>query len=106
MWSIVSMARGWENHVYYLAVNRVGEESGFTYSGLSSAADYMGNAMHVAPEGEESIFTVELDPEAARRKRVVTCAGTYEIDRVNWRRPEMYGPLVENPGRFTGHHGE
>jgi hypothetical protein len=26
----------------------------------------------------------------------------YEIDRVNWRRPEMYGPLVEGT-IFTGH---
>jgi hypothetical protein len=47
-----------------------------------------------------------VDPEAARRKRVVTCAGEYEIDRVNWRRPELYGPLVENPGRFTGHYNK
>lgn len=106
MAQLVSLARSWENHVYYLAVNRVGEESGFTYIGLSSAADYMGNAMHFAPEGEESIFTMEIDPEAARQKRVVTCAGTYEIDRVNWRRPEMYGELVKNPGRFTGHYGK
>ena len=31
---------------------------------------------------------------SARQKRVVTCAGEYEIDRVNWRRPAFYGPLV------------
>jgi 5-aminopentanamidase len=103
MAELVSAARSWENHIYYLAVNRVGEESGFRYIGLSSAADYMGNVLHFAPEGEEAIFTIEVDPAAARQKRVVTCAGTYEIDRVNWRRPELYGPLVENPGAFTGH---
>jgi predicted amidohydrolase len=103
MAELVSAARAWENHIYYLAVNRVGEESGFRYIGLSSAADYMGNVLHFAPEGEEAIFTIEVDSAAARQKRVVTCAGVYEIDRVNWRRPEMYGPLVENPGAFTGH---
>jgi hypothetical protein len=43
-----------------------------------------------------------VDPAAARQKRVVHCHGVYEIDRVNWRRPEMYGPLVEGPP-FTGH---
>lgn len=100
---LVSAARAWENHIYYLAVNRVGEESGFRYIGLSSAADYTGTVLYSAPEGEESIFLTPVNPEAARQKRVVTCAGVYEIDRVNWRRPELYGPLMENPGAFTGH---
>ena len=103
MATIVSAARAWENHIYYLAVNRVGDESGFSYIGLSSAADYRGDVLHFAPEGEEAIFTIEVDPAAAAQKRVVTCAGVYEIDRVNWRRPELYGPLVANPGAFTGH---
>jgi predicted amidohydrolase len=103
MAELVSAARAWENHIYYLAVNRVGEESGFRYIGLSSAADYLGNVLHVAAEGEEAIFTFDVDPAAAAQKRVVTCAGEYEIDRVNWRRPELYGPLVANPGAFTGH---
>jgi 5-aminopentanamidase len=103
MAQLVSAARGWENHIYYLAVNRIGDESGFHYIGLSSAADYRGDMLHWAPEDEEAIFTIEVDPAAARQKRVVTCAGSYEIDRVNWRRPELYGPLLENPGAFTGH---
>jgi predicted amidohydrolase len=103
MASLVSAARGWENHIYYLAVNRVGEESGFRYIGLSSAADYNGTVLHRAAEDAEEIFTIEVDPAAAAQKHVVTCAGTYEIDRVNWRRPELYGPLVENPGAFKGH---
>jgi predicted amidohydrolase len=102
MASLVSAARAWENHIYYLAVNRVGIESGFEYIGKSSAADYLGKVLHWAPEGEESLFTFDVDPAAARQKRVVACAGTYEIDRVNWRRPEMYGPLLEGQA-FTGH---
>lgn len=102
MASLVSAARAWENHIYYLAVNRVGEESGFTYIGKSSAADYLGKMIHWAPENEEAIFTFDVDPVAARQKRVVTCAGTYEIDRVNWRRPDLYGPLLEGTP-FTGH---
>ena len=103
MSELVSAARAWENHIYYLAVNRVGDESGFHYIGRSSAADFHGNILHFAPEDEEAIFTIEVNPAAAAQKRVVTCAGTYEIDRVNWRRPELYGPLVENPGAFKGH---
>ncbi len=103
MAELVSPARGWENHIYFLAVNRVGDESGFHYIGLSSAADYHGNVMHFACEDAEELFTIEVNPAAARQKRVVHCHGVFEIDRVNWRRPELYGPLVENPGQFTGH---
>jgi predicted amidohydrolase len=103
MAELVSAARAWENHVYYLSVNRVGDESGFHYIGLSSAADYLGNTIHFAAEDREEIFTFEVNPAAAAQKRVVHCHGTYEIDRVNWRRPELYGPLVENPGGFKGH---
>lgn len=102
MAELVSVARGWENHVYYLAVNRIGSEAGFDYIGLSSAADYFGNEMQRAPENAPAIFTINVDPAAARQKRVVHCHGVYEIDRVNWRRPELYGPLVEGEP-FTGH---
>jgi len=106
MAELVSAARAWENHIYHLAVNRVGDESGFHYIGLSSAADYNGNVLHFAAADVEEIFTIEVDPSAARKKHVVHCHGVYEIDRVNWRRPEMYGPLVENPGQFVGHFTE
>ena len=103
MAELVSTARAWENHIYYLAVNRVGDEAGFRYIGMSSAADYLGNALHFAAPGTEEVFTIEVDPAAAARKRVVHCRGVYEIDRVNWRRPERYGPLVEPGEPFTGH---
>ena len=46
MAELVSAARSWENHIYYLAVNRVGDEAGFHYIGMSSAADYLGNVLH------------------------------------------------------------
>jgi 5-aminopentanamidase len=102
MATLVSAARAWENHIYYLAVNRVGDEAGNRFIGLSSAADHRGDVLHWAAEGAEELFTFTVDPTAARAKRVVTCAGEYEIDRVNWRRPEMYGPLLEGTP-FTGH---
>jgi predicted amidohydrolase len=103
MAELVSAARAWENHIYYLSVNRVGDESGFHYIGMSSAADYLGNILHFAKEDVEEMFTIEVNPAAAAQKRVVHCHGVYEIDRVNWRRPELYGQLVANPGAFTGH---
>ncbi len=105
MAEIVAAARAWENHVYYLAVNRVGDEGGFHYIGMSSAADYFGNLLYFAPADVEEIFMIDVYPAAAANKRVVHCHGVYEIDRVNWRRPEMYGLLVEPmPVPFRGHY--
>ena len=55
MAELVSAARAWENHIYYLAVNRVGDETGYL-SGESSAADYLSNVLHFAPS-LKAIFT-------------------------------------------------
>jgi predicted amidohydrolase len=102
MAELVSSARSWENHIYYLAVNRVGDEAGFHYIGMSSAADYLGNVLHFAAPDVAETFTFEINPAAAAQKRVVHCHGVYEIDRVNWRRPDLYGPLVVGEP-FRGH---
>ncbi len=41
----------------------------------------------------------DIDPEVARRKRVVKIPGEHEVDRVGDRRPEMYGPLCRREDR-------
>lgn len=102
MATLVPRTRAFENHVYHMAVNRVGVESGFHYVGHSSVCDYLGDYTAYADHDREAILTSEIDPEAARQKRVVHYAGEYEIDRVNWRRPDVYGPLVEGEV-FRGH---
>jgi predicted amidohydrolase len=89
-------ARALENHIYYLAVNRVGEERGFRFIGQSRVIDTTGEALAAGGEGEEILYA-EIDPEKARQKRIVHIAGKYEIDRVANRRPDMYGPILE-PG--------
>jgi 5-aminopentanamidase len=86
-------ARALENHVYYLAVNRAGEERGFRFVGRSRLLDYRGEVVAGAGEGEEVIYG-EIEPEKARDKRVVVVPGEHEVNRVGDRRPEMYGPLV------------
>ena len=50
----------------------------------------------------EAILYADVDPAAARAKKVIHCVGEYEIDRVNWRRPDLYGPLL-NGSVFAGH---
>ncbi len=89
----LTQARALENHVYYLAVNRIGEERGFRYIGQSRLIDFQGDILASAGEHEE-ILIAEIDPEAARSKRVIVVAGKHEVDRVGDRRPEMYGRLV------------
>jgi predicted amidohydrolase len=87
-------ARALENHIYYLAVNRVGEERGFRFIGQSQAADVTGDPLASARDGEEIIYA-DVDPERARNKHIVNIPGKYEVNRVADRRPEMYGPLCE-----------
>jgi predicted amidohydrolase len=86
-------ARALENHVYYLAVNRAGEERGFRFVGHSRLIDYRGEALTTAGDGEE-IISAEIEPEKARDKRVVVVPGKHEVNRVGDRRPEMYKQLL------------
>ena len=100
--TLVPPVRALENAVYFAGVNRVGTESGFHYIGRSSIHDPGGNPLAKADhDGEETLYA-DIDPERARRKRVVHCVGEYEIDRVNWRRPDLYGELVKG-AVFAGH---
>src|SRR5262249_5376315 len=55
-------ARALENHIYYAAVNRVGEERGFRFIGQSRIVDCNGDLLAAGGEGEEMLYA-ELDPE-------------------------------------------
>jgi 5-aminopentanamidase len=88
-------ARALENHIYYAAVNRVGEERGFRFIGQSRLAGCDGELLVPMGSDAEEILYAEIDPQMARRKRIVKIPGKYEIDRVGDRRPEMYGPLCQ-----------
>src|SRR5262245_29459372 len=94
--TLVCRVRALENHVYFLSVNRVGDEAGFHYCGQSSVCDFTGDFLTFADHDGEAILYADVDPIAARQKKVVITPGEYEIDRVTWRRPEMYGPLTKS----------
>jgi predicted amidohydrolase len=87
--------RAFENRIYYAAVNRVGEERGFRFIGQSRLVDCDGELLAEAGSEGEEIICAEIDPERARRKKLVKIPGKYELDRIKDRRPEMYGPLCE-----------
>ena len=88
--------RAYENHVNYLAVNRVGVEEGVAFHGGSVAADFRGEVVSALGDGP-GLMHVELDLAAADANRVVEKDGEYEYDYVADRRPEMYGRLTVTP---------
>jgi 5-aminopentanamidase len=89
----LSQARAMENHIFYAAVNRVGEERGFRFIGRSRLVDCDGAVLAEGRPDSADIIVAEIDPLVARQKRVIKVPGQHEVDRVGDRRPEMYGPL-------------
>jgi predicted amidohydrolase len=86
--------RAYENHVHYLAVNRVGVEEGVSFHGETMAADCRGELIGELGDGA-GLLHVEFDMDAADRNRVVEEAREYEYDYVADRRPELYGRLTD-----------
>jgi len=101
--------RALENHVYYAAVNRVGEERGTRYIGQSRIVNINGDLLASAEPDDETILFAEIDPERSRNKQIVRIPGKYMLHRVNDRRPEMYGAIAEknpSPGPSLKRGGE
>jgi len=93
---IVPPARSMENHLFFVAANRVGEENGFSFCGCSSICGPDGVVLAKTTTDGEIILYAEVDPEQARNKRIERAAGgAHVIHRINDRRPEFYSPLVE-----------
>lgn len=100
-------ARALENHVYFVAANRVGTERGFTFIGRSKICDTAGRVLALAGDDQEQIIYAEIDPAIARRKHVIRVPGKHEIHRFADRRPELYGQIVEPvtiPSPWPGRH--
>lgn len=89
----ICIARAGENRIYYATCNRVGEENGFTFIGLSKIIDPVGRVLASAG-AEETVLIAEIDPEMARNKRTVNIPGKYETTVFDSRRPELYGPIT------------
>ena len=98
--------RALENHVYYIAADRVGEERGTRYVGRSRIADPLGRTLAVASADREEVLVAEIEPARARAKRVVRVAGKNEVDRIGHRRPEFYGPIAEKSVPWVAGEGE
>lgn len=90
-------ARALENNVYFMSVNRVGNERGFRFIGQSRICDTNGNSIAEAPEDGESIILAKIDLERARNKNIVRVPGKHVINRWKDRHPEFYSPITKHP---------
>ena len=88
-------ARALENHVYSMAVNRVGTERGFQFIGGSRICDPTGKTLDVATHDRPAVLWADVDPAVARNKHLVRVPGKHEINRFADRRPDLYGPVCE-----------
>ena len=96
-------ARALENAVYFMAVNRVGTERGYTFIGQSQICSPDGMRVATASWTAEEILYAEIEPERSRRKYIVRIPDQHEVDRMADRRPEMYASLTETHRLTTPH---
>jgi len=86
--------RAQENHTYFAAANRVGQERGWQFIGRSKMVDCLGDTIAEASVEREEVLIAEFDLKLANDNRIVNVAGAYEIDRLADRRPELYKPIA------------
>ncbi len=88
-------ARALENHIYYMSVNRIGEERGFRFIGHSKFCLPTGRSPSSGSLTEEDIVSGTVQPHIVRNKRLVRVPGKHLIDRMADRRPAFYGELCK-----------
>lgn len=90
---IVPPARSMENHLFFVAANRVGHENGFSFCGCSSICGPDGVVLAKTEGDAETILYADVDPLEARNKRIERTPGAHVIDRFKDRVPSFYGGL-------------
>ncbi|MEM6363245.1 MAG: carbon-nitrogen hydrolase family protein [Planctomycetota bacterium] len=93
---IVPPARSMENHLFFVAANRIGHERGFDFCGRSSICGPDGIELARAEGAAPEILFADIRVEDARNKRIERTAGQHVIDRFADRRPEFYGSLIQS----------
>lgn len=91
---IVPPARSMENHLFFVAANRVGCERAFTFCGLSSICGPDGVELARAADIGEQLISASINVAAARNKRIERTKNAHVIDRFADRRPQFYEAIV------------
>lgn len=99
--------RATENHVYCVAVNRIGEERGTRFLGRSMIARWLESPLAEGKCEEEDIVYAEVEPAKARQKLHIFDQNAPAKHRVNFiedRRPEFYSHICKVSSRLKGRH--
>ena len=83
-------ARAFEDRVFIVASNRIGQERGTRFIGHSCIAAPDGQHLADASSASEEIIYASVKIADARQKRLVITPGEFEMDFFNDRRPDMY----------------
>ncbi len=92
---IIPNTRALENNVYFMSVNRIGNEKGFQFIGKSKICDPQGGDIEFANHANQAILYGEIDTQWSRQKHLVAVPGEHEVHRFNDRRPDIYGPIIK-----------
>ena len=92
--------RAIENHVFCVAVNRVGEERETEFPGHSKIVDLFGQSLAEGKENEDDIIYAEIKPAEAREKHLVIKEKEHEVDFIKDRRPAFYGLVCQSIPRY------
>lgn len=91
----VANTRALENHLFYAATDRIGTERGWNFIGRSKVVDCNGDTLAEAGAKGEELLVVAVDFQEANNNRIINVPGSYEVDRLNDRRPELYSVISE-----------
>lgn len=92
---MIARIRAYENRVYYIFTNRVGNEYGTTYTGSSRIIGPYGELIALADRDYEQILYAELDPAESDEKKSIIDPGVYEFDIFRDRSPSDYGIVTQ-----------
>jgi predicted amidohydrolase len=93
----VVTTRAIENRVYVVTANRIGNERGNGFSGMSKIVSGSWDTLALASPDKEEIIYAEVDLDVVRRKRDIIMPGQHETDFIKDRRPELYGEITRLP---------
>ncbi len=91
----VIVTRAFENHVHFVACDRVGVERGGAFLGTSKILRCTGDTIAQASTDREETIYGEVDMAEARQKKTVIKPGEFEVDMIADRHPEFYGEVTK-----------
>ena len=94
--TILPPVRSMENHLFFVAANRVGVENGVHFSGRSSICGPDGVVLAKSSDDTESILSATIEIGHARNKRIERSSGSHVIDRFADRQPDFYHRIIDS----------